>query len=83
MPAGRENVEAVPWPIPFILPSDCACFCYAKSAVNMTWLFFVLILSTMAVVCVGCAVYLRVRHHMKTSADAHHVDTGHPAGESR
>lgn len=67
-----------------ICKSNCACFCYAKSVVNMTWLFFVLILSTMAVVCVGCAIYLRVRRHMKASAgDSHHMETGHPAGESR
>jgi hypothetical protein len=33
---------------------------------------------------VGCAIYLRVRRHMKMSvADPHHVETGHPAGESR
>jgi cytochrome c biogenesis protein ResB len=48
------------------------------------WLFFVLILSTLAVVCVGCAIYLRVRRHMKTAAgDPHQIETGHPAGEAR
>jgi hypothetical protein len=31
----------------------------------MTWLFLILILSTLAVVCVGIAIYLRVRRHMK------------------
>jgi hypothetical protein len=32
----------------------------------MTWLFLILILSTLAVVCVGIAIYLRVRRHMKS-----------------
>lgn len=31
----------------------------------MTWLFLILILSTLAVVCVGIAIYLRIRRHMK------------------
>jgi hypothetical protein len=31
-------------------------------------LFLVLIFSTLAVVCVGLAIYLRVRRHMKTAA---------------
>lgn len=31
----------------------------------MSWLFLILILSTMAVVCVGVAIYLRIRRHMK------------------
>jgi putative exporter of polyketide antibiotics len=38
----------------------------------MTWLFFVLILSTLAVVCVGFAIYLRVRRHMKASSSHEH-----------
>ncbi|HEY7617696.1 MAG TPA: hypothetical protein VH744_12895 [Terriglobales bacterium] len=32
---------------------------------SMTWLFLILILSTLAVACVGTAIYLRVRRHMK------------------
>ena len=31
----------------------------------MTWLFLILILSTLAVLCVGMAIFLRVRRHMK------------------
>jgi hypothetical protein len=34
----------------------------------MTWLFLILILSTLAVVCAGTATYLRIRRHMKPSA---------------
>jgi hypothetical protein len=33
----------------------------------MTWLFLILILSTLAVVCAGAAIYLRIRKHMKPS----------------
>jgi hypothetical protein len=35
--------------------------------VTILLLFLVLILSTLAVVCVGFAIYLRVRRHMKAS----------------
>lgn len=42
----------------------------------MNWLFLILILSTLAVVCVGIAIYLRIRRHMKdakgTSGDMEH-----------
>ena len=45
----------------------------------MTSLILVLILSTLAVVCVGTAIVLRIRHHMKAphpdhkdSVDIHH-----------
>jgi len=31
----------------------------------MTWLFLILILSSLAVACVAMAIYLRVRRHMK------------------
>jgi len=37
----------------------------------MTSLFLVLILSTLAVVCVGVAIYLRVRKHMKAAHPDH------------
>ena len=33
----------------------------------MTWLFLILILSTLAVVCAGAATYLRIRRHMRPS----------------
>jgi hypothetical protein len=36
----------------------------------MTLLFLTLILSTLAVVCVGTAIYLRVRRHMKTQEES-------------
>jgi hypothetical protein len=36
----------------------------------MTWLFLILILSTLAVLCVGMAIYLRVRRHMKGQDEA-------------
>ncbi len=49
----------------------------------MTWLFFVLILSTLAVVCVGFAVYLRVRRHMKpATGEKNQLETGHSPGEA-
>lgn len=42
----------------------------------MTWLFLILILSSLAVVCVGAAIYLRIRRHMKqargTASDMEH-----------
>lgn len=31
----------------------------------MTWLFLILTLSSLAVVCVAAAIYLRIRRHMK------------------
>jgi len=37
----------------------------------MTWLILILILSTLAVVCVGAAIYLRVRRHMKSAHPGH------------
>lgn len=33
----------------------------------MSWLFLILILSSLAVVCVAAAIYLRIRRHMKPS----------------
>jgi hypothetical protein len=38
----------------------------------MSWLFLILILSTLAVVCVGTAIYLRIRRHMKAAHPDHH-----------
>jgi len=31
----------------------------------MTWLLLILILSTLAVLCVGMAIYLQIRRHMR------------------
>jgi hypothetical protein len=52
----------------------------------MTWLFLVLILSTLAVACVGIAIFLRVRRHMKASNAAlketlDEIDQGRKAGK--
>ncbi len=46
----------------------------------MSELFLILILSTLAVVCVGVAFYLRVRRHMKQAHPSHEdsVDINHP-----
>jgi hypothetical protein len=33
--------------------------------VAITWLFLILILSSLAVACVAMAIYLRISHHMK------------------
>jgi hypothetical protein len=40
----------------------------------MTLLFIILILSTLAVVCVGIAIFLRIHRHMK------HESTSEPQG---
>ncbi|MBV9483206.1 MAG: hypothetical protein JO249_21035 [Acidobacteria bacterium] len=49
----------------------------------MSWLFFVLILSTLAIVCVAFAIYLRVRRHMKPAGgDENRLEDRRPAREA-
>lgn len=48
-------------------------------AVRMTWWFIVLGLSTLVVVCVAIASYMRIRRHLRATET--HVDNGLDAAD--
>lgn len=47
----------------------------------MTWLFLILILSSLAVVCVGVAIFLRIRRHMKQAKGTSDMEHGPETGK--
>ena len=48
-------------------------FWYAKSSVRMTWWFIILGISTLVIVLVAIALYVRIRSHMIASATRRHA----------
>jgi hypothetical protein len=41
--------------------------CYPKSVVRMIWWFLILAVSSLVVVCVAIALYMRLRHHLQAA----------------
>jgi hypothetical protein len=44
----------------------------------MIWWFLILGVSTLVVVCVAIALYMRVRRHLQDEKTAHELESDHP-----
>ena len=62
--------------------SHATVICYPNLAVRMIWWFLILGVSTLVVVCVAIALYVRLRRHLQ-KAHASHDGTLHEAERER